>query len=191
MLIDYDILKKFGTTNDAIKALFTATVEKPELFKKRKEFEDRIQNRIQEGALWGLKNHQFYQAADLAWDSNIITKELVPLQLYAQGKITFAAVKEALKDVSPDTRAKFVKKDPNGNEIGIDIPAFHKVVVNLVRSLITKRVGSLSTRYVKQYPFYEYEPLSTSYVAKLRGDVLSQRIEMMTNQYDYRHDLTQ
>lgn len=191
MLIDYDVLKKLGTTSDAIKELFTAdyTTEKGKL---RKKWEDRIESRIHEGALWGLKNYQFYQAADLAWDSNLITKEMIPLALYAQGKIKVEALSEQLKQLSPETKAKFIKEDEKtGKPVGVDIPAFHKVVINLVRALITKRVASLSTRYTKQYPFYEYEPLGTSFVAKLRGDALSQRIEMMTNQYDYRHDLTQ
>lgn len=191
MLIDYDVLKKLGTTNEAIKALFTADPAS-ELGAKRKKWEDRIQSRIQEGALWGLKNHQFYQAADFAWDSNIITKELIPLSLYAQGKIKIEALSDQLKSLSPELRAKFIKDDAKtGKPIGVDLPAFHKVVVSLVRALITKRVASLSSRYTKQYPFYEYEPLGTSFVAKLRGDALSQRIEMMVNQFDYRHDLTQ
>jgi hypothetical protein len=191
MLIDYDVLKRLETTNDAIKALFTAEPGSA-LHEKRKEWEKRIESRIQEGALWGLKNHQFYQAADLAWDSNIITKELVPLSLYAQGKIQFAQLKDALKDVPAETRDRFLKKDEKtGQPIGVDIPAFHKVVVNLVRSLITKRVATISTRYTKQYPFFAYEALGTTQVSKLRSDVLSQRIEMMANQYDYRHDLTQ
>lgn len=193
MLIDYDVLEKFGTTNAAIKALFTSDCESDkELHAKRKKWEERIQARTQEGALWGLKNHQFYQAADLAWDSNIITKELIPLSLYAQGKITVQALADQLKDLSAETRAQFIKEDQQTRKpVAVDIPAFHKVVVSLTRALITKRVASLSARYVKQFPFYEYEPLGTSFVAKLRGDVLSQRIEMMTNQYDYRHDLTQ
>lgn len=190
MLIDFDVLKKFGTTNQAIRDLFTTTAGS-ERFHLRKKWEDRIQGRIQEGSIWGLKNHQFFQAADLAWDSNLITKELVPLALYAQGKITFKNLEDTLKEISPELRNKFVKKDEAGKSVGIDLPAFHKVVVNLVRSLITKRTGALVTRYAKQYPFMSYEPLGTSHVAKLRGDVLSQRIEIMANQYGYRHDFEQ
>lgn len=196
MLVDYDVLKKFGCTEDAIRALFTAKADEKvpgstELAGKRKTWEDRIQSRIQEGALWGLKNHQFFQAADLAWDSNLITKELVPLQLYAQGKIQFKELAPTLAQLSPELQAKFIKKDEKGTPVGVNIPEFHKVVINLVRSLITKRTGSLTMRYDKQFPFFKYEPLGTSNVSKLRGDVLSQRVEIMTNQYGYRHDLEQ
>lgn len=191
MLIDFDVLKKLGTTNQAIRDLFTCAEAGSARHAQRKSWEDRIQARIQEGAMWGLKNMQFFQAADLAWDSNLITKELVPLSLYAQGKISFQALDTALKDVSPEVREKFVKKDERGKAVGIDVPAFHKVVVSLVRSLVTKRTATLVSRYAKQYPMLNYEPLGTSYVAKLRGDVLSQRVEMMTNQYGYRRDLEQ
>ena len=190
MLIDYNVLSEYGTTDAAIKKLFTCDDPSSDLHKKRKDWENRIESRIHEGALYNCNNYQFYAAADLAWDNNIITKELVPLMLYAQGKITFKSVEEQLRNLSVETREKFIKKDKEGKEY-VDLPAFYKVVVSLTRSLLTKRVASIEARYVHQQPFMKFEPLGTSFVAQLRGDVLSQRIEMMANQYDYRHDLTQ
>lgn len=189
-MIDFQILEKMGTNDDAIRRLFTADLT-TDLGAKRKAWEDRIENRVHEGTMYGLRNYQFFAAADLAWDSNIITKELVPLQLFAQGKITFKALETQLRDVSTETAKKFCQYGPKGELTGIDIPAFHKVVVNLVRSFITRRVAALAGRYTKLQPLYRYEPLSTSFVAKLRGDALSQRIEMIVNGYGYRHDMTQ
>jgi hypothetical protein len=192
MPLDFDILKKFNTTQESFRDLFTADGKKcPHLADKRKLWEDRIEARIHEGMMFGLKNYQFYASADLAWDSSVITKELVPLQLYAQGKITFASLKDKIKDLSAETRAQFCKTNDKGEVTGIDIPAFHKVVVNLVRSFITRRTAALASRYTKLQPLYRYEPLSTSFVAKLRGDALSQRVEMITNAYGYRHDMIQ
>lgn len=191
MLLDFDILeKKFCTTKDSFRTLFTADYT-TELGKKRKIWEDRIEARIHEGTMFGLKNYQFYAAADLAWDSNIITRELVPLQLYAQNKITFAALKDQIKDLPEETREQFCKKNDRGEIVGIDIPAFHKVVVNLVRSFITRRASALAVRYTKLQPLYRYETHSRSFVSKLRGDVLSQRVEMIVNSYGYRHDMIQ
>lgn len=184
------ILRDFGSDEVAIRKLFTAQAG-DELYAKRKAWEDRIRSRLSEGTTFNLANYQFYAAADLAWDSNMITKELVPLSLYAQNKITFKSAASALKDISAETAAQFVEYDDKGNPTAIKIPEFHKVVVNLVRSFVTRRTAALSTKYVNQFPFFKYEPLSTSFVAKLRGDALSQRIEMISNSYDYRHLLTQ
>src|SRR5688500_4915369 len=106
MLVDFDILEKFGTNDAAIRCLFTADSDSP-LADKRKAWEDRIEAGIQEGVTFNLKNYQFYAASDLAWDSNIITKELVPLQLYAQGKISFQALEPQIKNLSAEDRARF------------------------------------------------------------------------------------
>lgn len=189
-MIDLAILKRLGSTTESFRELFTAQPGS-KLHDLRKKWEERIESRIQEGVVFNLANYQFYASADLAWDSNLITKTLVPLQAYAQGKITFSALKEQVKDLSAETRAQFLQYDDKGEATGINIPEFHKVVVNLVRSFITRRTAVLATRYTKLQPMFKFEPLSTSFVAKLRGDVLSQRVEMIANAYGYRHDLVQ
>ena len=189
-MVDFDILKNMGSDSARIRSLFTAQPGSPD-YDRRKKWEDEIEAHVHEGTMFGLKNYQFYAAADLAWDSNLITKELVPLQLYAQGKITFAALADTLKTLTPETREKFVSTNAKGEVTGVKIPEFHKVVVNLVRSFITRRTAALAVKYTNLFPFYRYEPLSTSFVAKLRGDVLSQRVEMIVNSYGYRHDMIQ
>lgn len=191
MPLDLEILSdRYGTNRDSLKALFTAEPGS-ELHAKRKKIEERIQSRIHENVLWTMKNYQFYASMDLAWDSVNITKDLVPLSLYAQGKITFDRIKESIKDLSPETREKFIKKDDKGNPVGVELPALLKVSTNLVRSLITKRTAAIVSRYLSQYPLYQYESRGTSSVAKLRGDVLSQRVESIVDAYGYRHDLVQ
>lgn len=190
-LVDLEILSdRYNTNRDSLKALFTAEPGTA-LHVKRRKVEERIQSRIHENVIWSMKNYQFYAAMDLAWDSVNITKELVPLSLYAQGKLTFDRFKESIKDLSPETKAKFLKKDEKGNDVGVDLPALLKVSTNLVRSLVTKRTAAIVSRYLSQYPLYQYEPRGTSFVAKLRGDVLSQRVESIVDAYGYRHDLVQ
>lgn len=189
MLIDYDILNHFGSTKARIKQVLTAQAG-TEDYEIRQRWEEKIESRVHEGAEWGLKNYQFYYASDMAFDTNIISKELIPLSLYAQNKITLKDAAKQLKNISAETAAKFCTfKDDDA--VAIDVPAFHKVVVALVRSFITRRTAALSARYVKLTPFLKYEPLGTSYPTLLKGDVLTQRIEMITNAYGYRHDLIQ
>ena len=190
MLIDLDILQRMGSTRARIKQVFTAKAGSPD-FKYRDDFEKKLMSRIHEGAQWGLKNFQYFYAADLAWNGNIINKEVIPISLFAQGKLSLKDCATALKDISPDMLKKFAKMDENGSVTGIDFPAFHKIVVGLTRSVITRRTAAIANRYVKNYPLFEYEPMSTSHVANLKADVLSQRVEMIVNSYGYRHDLVQ
>lgn len=189
MLIDFDILKHFNSTPQRIKEVFTAQAGS-EHHEHRVSWERKLESRIHEGAEWGLRNFQFYYAADMAMDTNVITKELVPLSLFAQNKITLKDAASQLKDISPETAAKFVTEKDDGG-FDVDIPAFHKVVVALVRSFVTRRTAALASRYVKQTPLFKYEAIGTSPVASLRADVLSQRVETIANGYGYRHDLVQ
>jgi hypothetical protein len=191
MPLDLEILQdRYQTGRDSLKALFTAQPGDL-LHDKRRAVEERIQSRVHEGVRRCLENYQFTAALDLAWDGPNITKELVPITLYAQKKITFSKLKDSLKDLSDETKAQFCKYDDHKNLVGVDLPALLKVSTNLVRSLITKRTAAIASRYVRSFPLFSYEPRGTSFVAKLKADVLSQRVDAMTDAYGYRHDLTQ
>ena len=187
---DFDILKHYGSTPQRIRDVFTS--QDGENFEIRQKWEKRIQSRIHEGARHNLNHYSFFAASDLAWDSNVISKMLVPLQLYAQGRVQLEYVKNELKDVPQEVRDQIAKTDPKTNEItGLNIPEFFKVSFNLVRSLITRRCAAITSNYSGNYPFFKYDPRSTSQVAKLRADVLSQRVQMIVDQYGYQHDLVQ
>lgn len=190
-MIDEKILdKKYGTNKKAFEKLFTAE-QGTDLWKKRNRWEKRIMNRIDEGVQRGLRNYQHYYASDLAWDGQVINKQVVPLIEYAQGKIDFRRCKDKISDLSEETKKKFCKYNESGEIVDFDLGKFHEVWVNLVRSLITRRVAARAVPFINRWPLFRYDPISTDFTAKLRADVLSQRIEMMTNQYGYRHDIVQ
>ncbi len=190
MAHDFSILKEMGSTNERIRKIFTAQSGTPE-WEIREKWRKRYEARIQQGTRRGLEQYHFFAASDLAWDSNSITGELVPLMMFAQGKIQYERLKQAVKELPAETRKKLAETDKDGSVTKINIPEFFKVSHNLVRALITRRVAALSANYVSNFPLYKYEPRSTSPVAKLRGDVLSQRVEMIVDQYGYRHDIVQ
>lgn len=190
-MIDFDILKKLGSHKDRIRAVFTAPAGS-DLRVHRERFEKRIESRTHEGISSGLRHYKAYAAVDLAWDSQPITPELIPFMAYAQGKIDFKALKPQMKDIRPETLKKFTDFDEKTGEIkSVNVSKFLEVNVNLLRSYVTRRTATLAVKYTKLFPFLRYESISKSFVAKLRADVLSQRIEMMANQYGYRHDLVQ
>jgi len=165
----------------------------------RAKFENRIQSRLQEGRLRGLRSYRFYKVSDLAWDSVPIVPENIPLQLYAQGKISIDSCVSQLKKCVKDKKLtetdfkNIVVSDPNNvNDIkALNLPRLHEVSVNLVRSYLRRRVAAQSNKYNNLYPYYVYEGRSKDMVSKLRSDVLSQRVESIVDQFGYRHDFTQ
>lgn len=189
-MLDFDILNHFGTTNDKLKEVLTAAPGSCHC-KHRKELEDRIESRVYEGVAFNLKSYQMYAASDLAWDGHVITKEVVPLMQYAQGKIDVRTCEAQLSRISPKLRDKFCTFDDKKQVTGVNIAEFHKVWVNLVRSFITRRRATMTVRYTSQVPFLKYEPHSTAYTARLKADVLSQRVEMVVNQHNFRHEFDQ
>jgi hypothetical protein len=201
-MISFDALKSVGTTNERLKEIFTAhpfapsdTVseeekkEKDKLVELRKKFEDRINTRLMENINHSLRNYQFYSAVDLAWEPPPLAQKIHPLVLYAQNRIDVASCANQLTALK--CADEFVKKDEKGNITGIDAPRFFDVSINLVRSMITRRLAAQSNKYNNLFPYFKYESRSTSQVGKLRADIMSQRTDIMADQFDYRHHDTQ
>ncbi len=188
-MIDFTILESKGGTREAIRKLFTCMDPEDPCYKHRKAFEDRIRGRIRTGIEMGLNSDHLYRAADLAWDAAPIVKDNIPLLLYAQKKITIERCGSELDRLG--CASNFVRRDESNKIVDINIPRFWETSVNLVRSYLTRRIAAQSTRFVNLWPFFKYEARATDSVGKLRADVLSQRMEIMCDDYGYRHLQTQ
>ena len=151
-MTDLEIMRRFGSTNDRLREIFTALPDPnmpeqdPALVARGKDITEREKmenwclHTLQEHMSFALQNYKFYAAADLAWDSVAITAETVPLLMYAQGKVKIENVVEQLKDLKDSD--KFVRKDTNGKAIGLELPKLYESSVNLVRSIITRRMAA-------------------------------------------------
>lgn len=202
MPVDFKVLKKFGCDNDALREIFTA--ERPSdtstlsedakkaVLKKveiRERWEKRDLDRLNGDIAGNLQNYALYAACDLAWDASPINKMTIPLMLYAQGKINISSCAGQLSSL--DCASAFLKKDGSGKVVGIDLPKFVEVSINYVRSVVTRRLAVQSNKYNNLWPFYKYEPRATGLIGKIRSDVLSQVVDVIVDQYDYRHHDTQ
>jgi hypothetical protein len=220
-MIDYDVLKAFGTTNDRLKEIFTAEpdsdlkdvmtqaastgkwrtvgIRKGDETKSeraararknvhdlnvRERFRRMFQTRTEEGIVHSLSNWRIPAAVDLAWDTSVVTGYTMPLMMYAQKKIN---VERAAKLLTANNGAQFVKKNEAGDITGIDMPKFVEVNFNLIRSVITRRHAAQVNKFNQLFPYYKYEARSTGIVGKCRADVLSQRVDIMVDQFGYRH----
>lgn len=188
-MIDPKILADYGSTNDAIREVFTCEDPNDKRYEVKKEFEKRISSRLFTGWTNSLQNSHLYSAADLAWDSAPIVRENIPLLLYAQKKIKIDRCADELSTLG--CSEQFVRRSDDGSIKEIDLPRLYETSVNLVRSYLTRRIAPQAVKYTNLFPFFKYEPRATDLVGKLRADALSQRVEIMADQFNYRHLMTQ
>lgn len=186
-MVNKKILEKHGCTQARLREIFTA--KKGKDAETREEFQDKIQSRILEGIQFGARNSKLYMSVDVAWDSLPINKATIPLLQYAQGKISIEQCEDKLETLGASEQ--FCDYDDEGNLKKIDALRLYEVSVNLIRSYVTRRVAAQVSRFSNLFPYFKYEPRSTSTEDKLRADVTSQRVEMMTDQFGYRHQWEQ
>jgi hypothetical protein len=212
-MVSIEVLKKFGSTQDRLKEIFTATgcdegltvvpdskytgakgtISRSEAKKKkadlalRTKLTDLIADRMDTGYMQSLNRYEVYAAVDLAWDSTPVTQQTFPLLLYAQQKLGKQACASALAKC--EGGEKYVKKDKKGRLLDVDLPKFFAHNINLVRSYVTRRLAAQTNKYKNLYPYYKYHARGTGDVAQLRGEVMSQIAEIKVEQYGFReHD---
>lgn len=194
-----DILKATGTTNERLREVLTAQPpddlidsESEEYKAKEKDYRNRhrleksISSRICEGISLSLRHHSRYSAVDLANDTDIITGERYPLTLLAKGKISVEKCVDMLGDVSPTSVQKYVKFDGNNKGI-MSLPDFTDAPINIVKGFTDRRWAPQKTKFENLYPHLKYEPRKTGSVAELKADATSQVMEIMADNFGYRH----
>lgn len=207
-MVDLKILESYGSTRARLREVLTATTinESPVRGESKKEKTDRIarnrkreadykhkqklvslvQARVVSGIDFSLRHHRPYAAIDLAWDSIVLSKINMPLLLYAQNKIDVQRAVASLSQL------------PNGNDyiikekdkpVGVNMPKFIEAEVNIIRSMVNRRWAAQKNKYSNLWPYFAYEARSTGLVGKCRADVMSQRADMMADQFGIRvHD---
>ncbi len=188
-MVNLKILEKYGCTQQRLRDIFTCdNMESPDWDIKQK-FESEIESRVYEGINWSASTSDPYMAVDLAWDSQTINKTTIPLLLYAQGKISMSQCGDKLSSLG--CADDFCERDETGSVKKVNLMRLYETSMNLIRSYVTRRVAAQVARFNNLYPYFKYESRSTSLPAKLRGDALSQRIEIMVDQFGMRHNFSQ
>jgi hypothetical protein len=156
----------------------------------RTRFQSRIRSRLLDGIGNNCRVNRPMQAVDLAWDSPPIQKETIPLMLWAQGKIT---IKQAYDQLCP-TAAPGTTPPPNQffRKVGEDILELNKVricevTVDLMKSYITRRHAAMDSLWSQLWPLFKYDPRGLDDLSLFRADVLTQRVDIMADAYNYRH----
>lgn len=162
----------------------------------KKKFCDLIQSRIENGRDQMLRNYRYYMAADLAWDGPPINSANMAIDLYMQGKVDLPSAGKLVEGACQTTQenpGKYLTRSGEDDKQSIEIQQ-HRLsdrTMNLVRPFVRRSVAAQSNRYNRLYPLFAYDPRQRSMLGKLRADLVSQKAEIIADQYGYRHLHTQ
>lgn len=196
-MISRKVLEHCGCTPELLRKIHTSRAsasdddseETKALIKYRKKTEDDILTRFSAGFETSAKSSNIAQAVDIAMDGTPIQDQTIPLMLWAQGKIDKSKFLQYF-DGKTQLATEFISRTKNEtgpDTISINIPRLHEIQINLIRSYLTRRLATQSARFSNLWPYFTFNPRGTDDVAKLRGDALSQRVDTIADQYNYRH----
>ena len=212
-----EILLKKGCSPERLREIFTASlapetpaqvsmdrIEPPRTPKTngeiRRRFESKIRSRIIDGIGNNLKMSRPNQAVDMAWDAPPIQRETIPLLLWAAGKIKIEGPGGLFNSlcgtgVDPVTAKanaeKWFTKTGDKDTVKLNVTRITDISIDLLKSYVTRRHAAMDALWSNLWPLLKYSPRGTDDVSQLRGDALTQRVDIMSDAYNYRHFFSQ
>lgn len=218
---DPKVLEKFGCSEKRLRAIFTAEMPSetpaqvsqdaneppPEAAKDaqassvkstdgaiRRRWETKIRSRIYDGIRANLRSARPNQAVDMAWDAPPIQRHTIPLMMWAQGKIKLEQAYSNIVNSSGQEQAdKFFRKSTSNGQQVLELNQ-HRITdisIDILKSYVTRRHAAMDALWSNLWPLFKYDPRGTDDVAMLRADVLSQRVDVISDAYNYRHFFSQ
>lgn len=204
------VLDHFGCTKERLREIFTAELvtetpsdvtremdptqkrEKPDNSPGgiRQRFQSRIRSRIIDGIGTNLRAARPNQAVDLAWDAPPIQRQTIPLLMWAQGKLKIEMAYKNLCGTMGEAQADkfFRKQQVNGAQVmKVDTGRITDISIDLLKSYVTRRHAAMDALWSNLWPLFKYDPRGTDDVSMLRADALTQRVDIISDAYNYRH----
>lgn len=173
------ILRKSGGDHDSLKALFKDGPKSGKNNPKLKPLYDRIQSRLSDGITYNLKNYKTYYACDLAWSRPLQSVSQTLLWSLVDKKADDKQVLSVIKDWG---LSNMVKTD--GTKKTLDLPTFFQIFIPLVRAYVVIRWSRI-TNDLKNFPLFKYEPQHQTADAKVRCEAITDRVQTISQTYDY------
>jgi len=195
-LIDIGYLRESGLSDSNLKlwlggdpklwpSVPVASGEEKNDADKRVALHNRIRSRTDEGRQRNFSDWRVFAAIDKSWS-------------------------QALYQISPSILASFIDTDPNSEDVlkqldgwglahlitetvdaksgkavkKLNLPVFFKVFVPLVKAYVTIRWAKIMNDR-RQTPFFKYEPFKQTTPMRLKCEALTDRINVISNQYGY------
>jgi hypothetical protein len=212
-MVDPRVLEHFGCTQERLRKIFTAGVapdttadltmdlnlgEVPKTPKTDQQinrlFRNRIRSRTLEGVTANLRAARPNQAVDLAADAAPIQRHTIPLMMWATGKIKIeTAYSRCCAGGGTAQADRFFRKENIGDKqvISLNEQRITDIQIDLLKSYVTRRLAAMDALWSNLWPLFRYDPRGTDDVALLRADVLTQRVDIIADAYNYRHFFSQ
>lgn len=190
-MVDLNLLRERGVSSEAWKPLFEAEKKDPALDKLIK----RIRSRVQDGIGFNMQHWRLYYGIDEAWDAPL--RALTPTltrALAARGPVEAEAVDSVLQIAKALKMSHLIREetDPKtGKKLHtMPLPTFFEVVFSLVRAYVVIRWAKLlNDRNLD--PFFKYTPVKSTPLNRVRCDIVTDRVEVVSTQYGYLEYLKQ
>ena len=197
-MIDLDLIKSHGCTEDFLRKSFSANPKDQEDIPKEalariKALQERIRSRIQDGMSRNFAESAWrpIYAIDIAYDTPFRQISPTLLQSLIEGRQDTKDEKgEGLfkKATGLGLETFFTDEvDADGKKSGkkfLNAPAFFNLLVPLVKSYVTMRRAAIVNRH-NQSPFMKFDPVKTTTLRKLQCEAMTDRAEVMSQQYSY------
>ena len=186
-MIDLNVLSSRGVDTDKLKSVFDG--DDVTISEKSKPLLYRIRGRIADGLQWCIKNHKVYHALDLAWETPFRQVSSTLAYSLVNNDLDEQTVKSAAKDWGLTGMLDDVS-DSKGTRKNLNLPIFFNVFVPIVRAYVTIRWARIYNDR-RQYPLFKYEMAQNTTTNKLRSDIITDRVQTMSNNYGYSETLKQ
>lgn len=191
-MVDLDVLEKHGVTVDRLKEIFTAT--KGTDVDIAKGIKTRIRNRVQAGISYNLANYRHWYACDVAWDVPFQQSTYSLVRGMMGRKMKDKDIIDALEGA--DLSDMIVLYDKSGRvlsgrvnpgdvaEVKVNAPTFFQIFIPLAKAYTTIRAAAIVNSY-RQVPLFQYEAAKSTAQNRLKSDIITDRVELMSTQYGY------
>lgn len=193
-MVDAEVLKKAGYSQDELRKKLAPNDGEPD--EKHKRLIRLNADRIDRGVRECLDNARTYWAIDRAYDVSHRQISFTLLQGLVDRDMSTEEVNSALKEWglttlltdqhNPDGTVNVSDKQGDVPQ-DLDLPTFFHIFVPMVMSYVKIRWAKLFNDR-DQYPTYKYEPARLSSEAKIKSDIITDRIQRMVTQMGYRND---
>ena len=197
-MIDLEVLKRHGLTDDNLRKWLaidplnipTGDAADPNPDKaaeaRRGSLFRRIRSRIQEGMSRNLADYKHWYALDQAWDTPFRQISPTLLQEFIDRDPNDEQVYKAFQDWGMTSLICEGPPDPKTNKPTrrINLPIFFNIFVPLVRSYVTIRWAKIINDR-RLTPLFKFEPVDQTAVLNLLCKALTDRVQVMSNQYGY------
>lgn len=178
-MVDISVVREKGGTQEALKKLFEVGPKSGKNNDKLRPLYDRILARLEEGISYNIRNYRLYYALDLAYNAPLRQTAQTLLWSLIDKKADTNEVKAALTDWG---LTHLVHQSPDKKTI--DLPVFFNILIPLCRAYLTIRWARI-TNDRKNYPFLKYDPQKQTKDNRVKAEVITDRVQLITQQYDY------